>query len=246
MSFPYHNTRDSDDEFVILDSPVTERNDRIRNMAKQIDTLMVEINRQARKSKTENDKLQNTVSNLVSTVQASTAENDKLHDTVDNLKAMIHELVGRVDSSDEQAKGLRTYIKSVDREQDQTFQKHRKLNDDSKDDKQVEELRTYIENVDTEHNQTYQKLSDDNKDLCETIVTLRKDNATLQTKVEIIEEQLDKEIQARIKEDGNIQLNVDLLHEASTMKIVNLVEKVSKLEHKVQKVTQLEGKSQKE
>lgn len=246
MSFPYHNTRDSDDEFVILDSPVTERNDRIRNMAKQIDTLMVEINRQARKSKTENDKLQNTVSNLVSTVQASTAENDKLHDTVDNLKAMIHELVGRVDSSDEQAKGLHTYIKSVDREQDQTFQKHRKLNDDSKDDKQVEELRTYIENVDTEHNQTYQKLSDDNKDLCETIVTLRKDNATLQTKVEIIEEQLDKEIQARIKEDGNIQLNVDLLHEASTMKIVNLVEKVSKLEHKVQKVTQLEGKSQKE
>lgn len=246
MSFPYHNTRDSDDEFVILDSPVTERNDRIRNMAKQIDTLMVEINRQARKSKTENDKLQNTVSNLVSTVQASTAENDKLHDTVDNLKAMIRELVGRVDSSDEQAKGLHTYIKSVDREQDQTFQKHRKLNDDSKDDKQVEELRTYIENVDTEHNQTYQKLSDDNKDLCETIVTLRKDNATLQTKVEIIEEQLDKEIQARIKEDGNIQLNVDLLHEASTMKIVNLVEKVSKLEHKVQKVTQLEGKSQKE
>lgn len=246
MPFPYDNTRDSDDEFVIIDSPETERNDRIRNMGKQIDTLMVEMNRQARKSKTENDKLHDTVGNLVSTVQASTAENDKLHDTVGNLRAMIHELVGRVDSSDEQAKELHRYIESVDGEQDQTLQRLRKLSDDIKDDKQVEELRTYIENVDTEHNQAYQKLSDDNKDLHETIATLRKDNAILQTKVEIMEEQLDKEIQARIKEDGNIQLSVDLLHEASTMKIINLVEKVSKLEHKVQKVTQLAGKPQKE
>lgn len=67
-----------------------------------------------------------------------------------------------------------------------------------------------------------------------------------EAKFEAMKEQLEAETQARVKEDGDIHVNVELLHEASSMKIVNLVEKVCELEYKLQKAAQADGNIQKE
>ncbi|TLD21730.1 hypothetical protein E2P81_ATG08318 [Venturia nashicola] len=194
MSFPDDLAMDSDDEFVILDSPATEQNNQmrrnIRNMAKKIDTLMVEMNGQARQSKIENEKLHTTVGDLIAAVQASKEQNDNLHIKIGNLKAMVYELSKGAETSDMQAKSLDKYIENVDGEHEDTRQQLRQLTDNVKD---VKRLESDMENVDEDHVQTIQKLdklSHENKDQNEEIVALWTHNAALQSKVEVMEEKL--------------------------------------------------------
>lgn len=240
---------DSDDEFVILDSPATEQNNEmrknIRNMAKQIDTLMVEMNAQARKSKTENDKLHSTVGDLMATAQANKAENDNIHIKVSNLKAMVYETCKAAETSDMQAKKLNKYIEHVDGELEETRQQLRQLSDDVKDVKRSEEA--CLENVDEDHVQTIQKLdklSDDNKDLHETITALWNDNTALRAKMNSMEEKLvalvsptrDEEVsqlRARVEKLEGMKLSALIKGHATLKKIVHEIEQsVMKQEQK--------------
>lgn len=197
MSLPSDTAMDSDEEFVILDSPATEQNNRMRrkiwNMAKQVDTLMVEMNAQARQSKTENDKLHTTAGELLAAVQAGKDEKHDLHIKVGNLKAMVYEMLKAAEASDQQAKKLHKYIENLDGEHEETRQQLRHLVDDVKGDNVVKRLEACMENVDVDHVQTIHKLdklSDDNKDLHETITTLRNDNVGLRAKMVSMEEKL--------------------------------------------------------
>lgn len=331
MSFPLDHTMDWDDEFVILDSPATERNNMMRNnirtMARQIDTLMTEMNGQARKTKTDTDKLHDTVDTLMTAVQATKAENQNLHSTVGNLKAIVYDLTKGAEMSDVQAKQLNKCIENVDGEVEETRQQLRLLGDEVKGDSV--QVQACMENVDVDHVQTIQKLDklgDDNKELHEDYISLRaqmdtmedelatatsptrdaevkqlrtrvekleiknvelvetlrqrakrhaanyeildnmtKSDAILEKKVDTMQQQMSRqeqksdvheakfgvfvgkmngEIQTRIEEDSDIQVKVDLLHEASTMKIVNLVEKVGELENKVQESEDREAVTQ--
>ncbi|QDS74946.1 hypothetical protein FKW77_004560 [Venturia effusa] len=198
---------DSDDEFVILDSPATEQNDKIRDLGIKIDTLMLEMNRQARKNKIGNDELHATVGNSVATMRACETRIDQLKESVNDFRGLTSGLVARVDAGVEQAEWLHSYIGRVGQRTDDANQK-------------LVHFRDSLNDTNVEHTQTINKLdmlSDDNKALHETVTGLRNDNAALQTKVEVMEEALAATSCGRNEEVNELRERVGKLEEMNSM-----------------------------